>query len=119
MADGLAAIDRQEPQPALASELADVLRHLHRELARRREDDRLRCVAFGIDALDQRNTERRRLPRAGQSLRDDIAALEQQRDRPRLHRRGFLESHLAQALKDGLADPEPAEVHRLARTVTA
>ena len=64
LADRLAAVDRQDPGAELAAVLVERLGDLHRQLARRDEDERRRAALAGLpdgDALERRQRERGRL----------------------------------------------------------
>ena len=82
-------------------QLRHLLGHLHGEFARRQEDQTLRrravrpCIFF-----DERDGEGRRLARTGLRLADHVLAREQDGDRRRLHRRGFLETEPRDGLED-------------------
>ena len=93
LTDGLAAIDGQDAGPELPAVLVERLGDLHRELARRDQDER-RCPAFtGLpdgDALERRQRERRRLAGAGRCLGEEVAPGQQRRDRLALDRRRLL-----------------------------
>ena len=65
---------------------AQRLRDLDAELARRRQHEPLDVVLRGIDVLEHRQPEGRRLARAGLRLPDHVEALEQRRDRLLLDR---------------------------------
>ena len=70
----------------------DGLRHLHRQLAGRSQHEGYRqptSFADG-DPQQQRQRERRRLAGTRRCLPEQVASLEQRRDRRALHRRGFL-----------------------------
>ena len=64
LADRLAAVDRQDPGAELAAVLVERLGDLHRQLARRDQDERRRAALAGLpdgDALEGRQRERGRL----------------------------------------------------------
>ena len=80
-----AAVDRGDANAGdVLANLAQLFADLDGQLARGRQNQRLGVRLRLVDALDQRNTERGRLAGAGLSLPDHVAALEQQRDDPRL-----------------------------------
>jgi hypothetical protein len=66
--------------------------HLHGELARRHEHERERRLRVAIlgEPLEERERERRRLSGSGRGLAEQVAALEQRRDRLALDRRRLL-----------------------------
>ena len=98
---GLSAVDRQLAHAAFEErQLGDLLGHLHGQLARRAQDQHLRRAQRRVDPLDRRDREGGGLPRAGLRLADDVGAGQQLRNRLRLNRRRFLESHLADGLED-------------------
>ena len=100
---GLAAVDGQDVHAAqVVGEGLEGVRHLQRQLARRRQHERLRVALFRVDLGEHRQRERRGL--AGTRLRqaDHVAALHQQRDGLRLNRRGLLEPHAFDGLHHGI-----------------
>ena len=93
LADRLAAVDRDHACAHLAAVLGQGLGDLHRELARRHEDERRRAAVAGRadgDPLERRQRERGRLAGAGRRLGEEVAAGEQRRDRLALDRRRLL-----------------------------
>ena len=85
----LAAVDRRDPHAGQAGGVAPEGRgDLDGQFAGRRQNDDLRRLLLQIDRLEHRHGERRRLAGAGLRLAEHIAALEQERDRPGLNRRG-------------------------------
>jgi hypothetical protein len=91
-ADRLPAVDREDPGAEVPPVAVHRLRHLHGELARGDEHQGRRLVAPVPpgDALQDRQRERRRLPGPRRRLPEQVAPLEQRRDRRPLDRRGFL-----------------------------
>ena len=87
-AEGAAAGDHQGLEAALGAELVDDAGHLHRQLARRGQDERLDGFQPRVDDFDQRQGEGQRLAGAGARLTDDVAAIEQERQHFRLDGRG-------------------------------
>ena len=53
--DRLAAVDRQHRDPAVLSDLAELIGDLDRQLTGRRQDDGLRLRSGGVDPLDERD----------------------------------------------------------------
>jgi hypothetical protein len=78
-----------------AGELVDDLR---RELAGRREDQRGRPGAVGVEAVGHRHAEGERLARAGRRLDEDVLAVEDVRDDHGLDGERRLDAALAQGL---------------------
>jgi hypothetical protein len=80
--DGLAAVDRQHAHAERLAVAVHRLRDLHRELARRHEDDRGGPLALPLvhDALQDRQREGRRLPRSGRGLAQQVASRDERRD---------------------------------------
>jgi len=72
---------------------------LQGKLTRRADDQCLHDpgIAFGIDAVHNRNTERRRFSAAGLAKADDILAVENHRDCLRLNRGGNIISDFGNA----------------------
>ena len=70
----VAAVDRQDPHARSLAEAAELVRHLHAQLARRAEDERLHAGHRRVDLLDDRDAEGGRLAGAGARLDDQIAA---------------------------------------------
>ncbi len=104
---GLAAEDRHLAHALFVEgELGDLLRHLHRELACRAQDQRLDFLDRRVDALDGGDAEGGGFARAGGGLADDIAAFEQQRDNSGLNGRGFLEAHLIDGFEHFGREPQ-------------
>jgi hypothetical protein len=96
----LAAVDRHLHQAFLEKgQLAEFLRHLHRELARRAEHEHLHRAQLHVHLLDGRDGKGRGLARAGGGLADDILAGQPVRNHRRLDGRGFLETHLVDGLE--------------------
>ena len=71
----LPAVDRHFHQALLEKrQLAELLRHLHREFARRTEHEHLHAAHLDVDFLDGWDRERRGLAGTGRGLANDIAA---------------------------------------------
>ena len=81
---------------------AQRLRHLDAELAGRRQDDRLRLLVLGIDVLEHRQAERRRLPAPGLRLADHVVSVQQLRNGLRLDRRRLGVAELLERLEQAL-----------------
>ena len=94
----------------MLAEQGQVLGDLHRQLARRRQDDRLGVALAGVDALDQGDAEGGGLAGAGEGLGDDVFALEQRRDGLGLHGRGLLEAHVFQTAAHGLTEIQSVKI---------
>jgi len=100
-------------------QLAVGLDHLHRQLARRQQDQRADRLALAllepqrvaVHVLDHRNQKAERLARAGRRGREDVAALERGRDRLRLHRSGRAEVRRAQPVLQRGGDVKVVEVN--------
>ena len=129
--DRLAAVDGHDARPDLASVLVGRLGHLHRELARRRQDERLgpapavavarrspaldgtpgRAVRVEArrEALEQRQGERRGLAGPGRRLGEQVVAREQRRDRGGLDRRRLLVPEPGQGLQESPIEAERRE----------
>src|SRR5215207_1304366 len=97
MVDWLAAIDGQQAEPAMVSDVANLLSVLQGQLPCWDQDNRLRGRAARVDALNERNSEGSRLPGARERLGDHIAALQQAWNDARLHRGGFVKTHISEA----------------------
>ena len=96
-----AAIDRHRIHaPTEGREFVNLVGHLRGQFTRGGEDQHLRGLDRGIDLLDGRDAEGRRLPRARLGLADHVAARHDQRDGRRLDRRGFLEAELRNGLEN-------------------
>ena len=103
----LAAVDGQHVQAGQVRGVAlEGLGDLERELAGGREHQRLRLLLLEVDAREDRYGERGRLAGAGLGQADDVATLQQRRDRGGLDRRGRLVADLRQGLEHPLVDPE-------------
>ncbi len=82
-----AAVHRDDLQAVdVGGERRDRVGDLHRELTRRRQHDHLHGGEGRVDALQQRQAERRGLAGARLGDADDVAAREQRGDRAGLHR---------------------------------
>ena len=79
-----AAVGGRRTNALWLAEQHELLGHLKRELACRREHERGRGRLAGRDELDDRQPEGERLPRAGWRLAEDVAALERVGDDERL-----------------------------------
>ena len=112
-ADRLAAVDRQHPGPEVAAVPVHRLGHLHGQLAGRHEHERARRAPspprVGRQPLQQRQRERGRLAGAGRRLAEQVAALEQRRDRLALDRRGLLVAEAGEGAQQLGPQPEVGE----------
>ena len=109
---GLAAVHREHRQAARAPEAVHRLRHLHGELARRGEHQRLHRSPLRVDALDDGERERGRFTGTRPRLRQHVPPLEQQRDRLRLDRRRLLVAECFDRAQDLGAQVEVSELGR-------
>jgi hypothetical protein len=95
----LSTVDRQNPHAEWSPVLMDGLGDLHRELARRNENEsayRLSAVVRRSDALEQRQGERSGLPRSGRGLPEHVASSEERRNRFALDIRGLFVAECGQ-----------------------
>ena len=109
-----AAVEREDRQPAAARVLVHGLGDLHGQLARRHEDEAVGAAPVvgaesARDAVQHRQRERRRLARAGCGLREQVAPLEQQRNRLALDRRRLLVAERRHRRDDGVVEAERGE----------
>ena len=94
----LTAVDGQHVHALhVCGVLLERLAHLQRELARRGEHERLRGLLRHVEAVEDRQRERRGLARAGLRESHDVAAGEQRGDRRGLDRRRRLVADVAAA----------------------
>ena len=99
LADRLPAVDRQHADARRAPVAMDRLGDLHRQLARRHEDEPANPSVATIvpgDQADRWKREGRRLARAGRRFGEDVASLEERRDRVPLDRRRLLVAQLGE-----------------------
>ena len=89
-ADRLAAVDGEHPRAEVAAVPVHRLRHLHGELAGRRQHQGARRGPAGPQPLQQRQGEGRGLAGAGRGLAEDVAARQHGRDGLALDRRRLL-----------------------------
>ena len=109
----LTAVDGQDVHAAhVRRVLLERLAHLQRELARRGQHERLRGLLRHVEAVEDRQRERRGLAGAGLGEPHDIAPGEQRRDRRGLDRGGGLVPDVAQRLEHRVAQSEVGERHR-------
>ena len=90
--DGHAAVDRGDLEPAHLAEIGEDLGHLHRELARRDEDEGGGATVAGLHPLDDRDREGERLAGARRGLGEHVMTGERRRDRTGLDLEGRLDS---------------------------
>src|SRR5690606_26517054 len=90
----LAAIDGQQMHVEVLGVAFERLTDLQSELARRRENERLRHALTSLDAREDRQRERRGLTGTGLRKTNHVSALEQRRNCRGLDSRRSLVSHL-------------------------
>jgi hypothetical protein len=115
LADRLAAVDREDPDTEIAPIAGQRLGDLHRQLARRDEDDRGGAAVRGatdLERLESWQRERSRLAGPGGCLGQEVAAREQRRDGLALDGGRFLVAQLAERLEQGGLEPEISERRR-------
>ena len=90
--DVLTAVDRNATGAQMMSVLVDRFRHLHREFARGHEYQSLHRGTFAshVQAIQDRQSEGRRLAGAGGCLTQEVSALDERRNRFALNRCWFL-----------------------------
>jgi hypothetical protein len=86
----LPAVDRQHPDAERLPVAVHRLGHLHGQLAGRYQDERAHTGSLSSQSLQQRQREGGRLAGAGRGLAQEVAAVEQRRDRLLLDRSRFL-----------------------------
>ena len=91
----------------------DRLCALHGELTRRRQDEGLHVALVGIDDGQERKAECRGLAGAGLGDADDVAKLQQGRDRGGLNGRWDSEAHVGDCLENLVGQSEAGEGHTL------
>ena len=107
---GLAAVNRHRMDaPLEEGQLGHLLGDLYRELAGRAQDQHLHRPDMGIDPLDRRQGERRRLAGPGRRLAHDVAARQHGRNHGRLDRGCLLEAHLCDGLERFRERPSSAK----------
>ncbi len=112
LADRLPAVHRQHADARRPPVAMDRLGHLHRELARRHEDEPANPPVAAIvpgDPVDRGKGEGRRLARAGRRFGEDVAALQEWRDRLALDRRRLLVAKLRERGDELTVDPQREE----------
>ncbi len=87
------------------------LAHLQGELTRGGEDERLRLLLLEVELAEDGQREGGRLAGAGLREPDDVASLEQRRDRRGLDRRRVLVADVAQRLEHLVVETEVGEAH--------
>ena len=108
-----AAVHGDGADAAVLAHLVDLARDLLGQLARGHEHERLHAPGVGVAALHDRQREGERLARAGPGLADHVAALEQERDRLDLDRRGGGNAHVGDSGLDGRVEVQFVErMHR-------
>ncbi len=109
----LAAVDRQHPEILQVRRVGvERLGDLDRQLARGNQHQHLRIALTEIEARQDRQREGGRLARAGLRLPDEVAPLEQVRDRGELDRRGCLVADVLEGGEDGRREAEIGERSR-------
>ena len=112
LADRLAAVDRDHAGTERLAVDVERLGDLHRQLAGRDDDEGARAVGAGRadrDALEDRQGEGRGLAGAGRRLGEDVAAVEQQRDRLALDRRRLLVAEVGDGGEQPVVQTEVGE----------
>ena len=113
--NGLATVDRDDAGSERVPVLVHRLGDLHRQLPRRNEDERARpsrliaASRFVVDALEQRQRERRRLSRSRGRLTEQVASLEQRRDGLALDGRGLLVAERCERFEQRVREAESPE----------
>ena len=106
----LAAVDGQHVHAGqVAGVLLERLADLQRELAGRRQDERLRLLLAQVEPRQDRQRERRGLAGAGLGQADDVAAVEHGRDRRGLDRGRGLVADLVDGGQHARVEPELGE----------
>ena len=103
----LAAVDTDRAHAlGVAGQAADLVADLHRQLARRAEDEHLRVFGIGVleAGLDGGNAERHGLSGAGVRPADDIVSGEDGGDRLRLNLRRCGKAGLAQGAEHAVGE---------------
>ena len=104
-----AAIDGQRNDSQRLPILVHRFGHLHRELTRRHEDQRAQPFArlrVRCDEMQEGECEGRSLSGAGRRLPQQVAALEERRNRLPLHRRGLLVTKCGQRIDNSWIEAE-------------
>ena len=112
LADRLPAVHRQHADARRAPVAMDRLGHLHRKLARRYEDEPANPSVATIvprDSGDRWNSEGRRLARARRRFGENVATLQERRDRVPLDRRRLLVAQLGQRGDEVAPNPQGVE----------
>ena len=111
----LAAVDRQHVEARhLRRVLLEGLGDLDRELARGREDQRLRGAQFDVDLREDGQREGRRLAGAGLGLAEQVRAPEQGGNGLRLDGRGGFVADVRQSGDDGITQAELGKARQTA-----
>ena len=113
LADRRAAVERLDEDAAVLADLRQLARDLQRELARRREDQRLRLAVRRHDLVDDRQTERGRLAGAGARLHHQVLARADRAEHGGLHRRRREVAHVVERLLDVGVQAEVVEARWL------
>ena len=114
LANGRAAVEAHHADAAHKNgQVAQLRRDLHGKLARRRHDDRLHLLAFGVNVLDDGNAEGKGLARSGGGLGDHVLPLAHRRDAARLHGGGPFDVFLFQCARHFRQQAKAVEAHAL------
>ena len=114
LANGRAAVEAHHADAAHKNgQVAQLRRDLHGKLARRRHDDRLHLLAFGVNVLDDGNAEGKGLTRSGGGLGDHVLPLAHRRDAARLHGGGPFDVFLFQCARHFRQQAKAVEAHAL------
>ena len=97
--------------PARLPNLLEHASNLHRELTCRGQNEHLRDAPRGINRLDGRNPEGKRLARPGLCLTDEILTIQKQWQRRGLNRCRLGDSHEGQRIESGWTYGEMGKRH--------
>ena len=112
---GLAAVDGDDLGVAVGCRDLEVFGHLHAQLARRHDDERLHAgLRVEAERLDEREAEAEGLAGAGLGLADDVLPGEGERDGLGLDREGFDDALRSERVDHVLVDLEIGECHKIA-----
>ena len=109
----LSAVNRHDAQAGVFRQIVNAARDLNRQFARRCENESLRFALACIEFLDDRQRERGGFAGSGLRLTDDVAALQQKRNRARLNRRRRLETQSRNRARDAFVQTEFVESGRV------
>ena len=116
-ADGLATVDRNDPDPELAAVVVKCLGDLHGQLTGWHEDQCQWLSASFVRGkpLQDREGEGRRLSRSGGGLSEHVVSLEEHRYGCRLNRRRFLVTQCGERVEQLAAQAQLGEGNRMFR----